>query len=213
MDSMPPSIDKPPPTKQTEDYLKEEIKSIRNGIGGFLLAGFTVGRTLQVFSRAPGSCGVLLHFAWIVGIFIQGFYFIGHVETHGRVDASPYELLICIQVMLWVIGLIITLRSDVRSKKIDPRYLGRGVLKANFPKANDVLIGVVSDILQGLLIIGFFNLVGSPVQAGWYKFILVWVLVCHACAYLRGWSYRRRVRSAMKRSASWREDVRGRHEL
>ena len=200
----------PPPTKEAEEYLRDEIKSVRNGIGGFLIAGFTVSRTLQIFSRKPGSSGIMLLLAWIPAAFIQHFYFLGCVENYGRTDATPYELLILVQLAMWFCGVLIFLS---RNKAPKHRSLGNGLLGKLFPHTAPNKVGIISDAAIGLLLIVLLHALQSPTQAGWYQAITCWTLFCHGCIYLHGWSLRQRVKAAKRRAKHWRKDVRGRHHL
>ncbi|MEM9409652.1 MAG: hypothetical protein AAGA30_00975, partial [Planctomycetota bacterium] len=186
----------------------EEIKSARNGLGGFLIAGFSVGRTCQIFSRKPGTCGRLLLGAWVVGIGIQWFYFTGHVDKYGPIDATPFELLLLIQAVLWVVDCI-----SMLAKKRQPgdKELGVGLLSNLLPKSSLFVSGLISDVVTGLAIYGLLIAVESPVQANWYLAITVWIVFCHFCIAFKAFTYRQRVRAAVKRSKRWRKDVKGRH--
>ena len=213
MDHLKSVHDKQPPQKESEEYLEEEIKSARNGFGGLLIAGFALARTLQVFSRTPGSCGVLLLAAWLAAVAVQAVYFQGHIEKHGVIDATPYHWMLVAQSLPWSVGCLMTVFRSRRRRPIPDRELGRGILSSHLPKLSITAAGVVSDIAIGCVLIVALHLLGSPVQAGWYQVITGWAVFCHSCVFLRGWSYRQRVRAAAKRSKSWRNDVRGRHHV
>jgi len=208
---MDPSLshtDRRPPTKEAEEYIQEEIKSIRNGVGGLLIAGFALGRTCQIFSRSPGSCGVILQFAWIAAVAVQGFYFYGHAEKYGPIDAVPYGWLLAVQGFLWIIGVFKT-----RPRCAGIKDLGRGILAKYLPKLKPTICGILSDLIVCGLLIALFLLMNCPVQANWYKVMAGWILLCHASSALLVWNYRLRLKEARSRAKSWRKDIKGRHYL
>lgn len=205
--------DRPPPTKQPEEYHEEEMRSLRNGIGGFLIAGITVCRTVQVFSRTPGSAGSILVAAWAAGVLVQGFYFHGHMQLHGRVDLIPFELLIAIQAAWWLLGLVVTFARLYQGSQASDSDLGRGVLTPYFPQLSSNAVGIVSDVSIGLLLAAAFRLFASPVQSNWYLVMVGWLLICHFALFLHRWYLGRRILAAKNRAVGWRDEVRGRHNL
>ena len=211
MDLSKPSHDHfQPPVKSDKEYLKEEIKSVRNGLGGFLIAGFALGRTSQIFSRVPGSSGALLMIGWLAGVFIQGFYFYGYTENYGWTDATPFEALIAVQAVVWIAGCVLLL---LRKRPTRGSDLGIGMLVRFCPTLGKQNCGVLSDLCVGLLLAGILFAINSPVQAQWYLVITAWISFCHLCAFLRQWSYQLGMRAAARRARSWQKDVRGRHYL
>lgn len=212
-DSSPWVPDKPPPNKLSEEYLKEEVKSARNGIGGFLMLGFALGRTLQVFSRRPGSSGLWLLLAWLLGVSLQGFYLIGHAEKFGRVDATPFEWLLAAQALAWLFCFAIACAQAIGRRLPPMNEVGAGILEKYLPKTMRRHAGIISDaLIGGVLIVGLRQL-GSPVQAGTYQVIVGWVMACHAGVFYRNWVFQQRIRSAKYRALHWHKDVRGRHHL
>ncbi|RCS46477.1 hypothetical protein DTL42_16095 [Bremerella cremea] len=212
-DNEPVRPDRPPPTKQPEEYHEEEIRSIRNGIGGFLIAGFAMGRTLQIFSRSPGSAGSILVAAWAFAVFVQGYYLHGHTQLHGRIDAIPFELLIAAQVVWWLVGLVLTFVHILYRTQARDSDLGRGVLSCYFPRLSTTAAGIVSDVGIGLALAALLRLFASPVQSNWYLIMVGWILICHFAFFLHQWYLRKRVHAAKLRSAGWRTEVRGRRQL
>lgn len=205
--------DRPPPTKQPEEYHEEEMRSLRNGIGGFLIAGLTVCRTVQVFSRTPGSAGSIFVAAWAAGVLVQGFYFHGHMQLHGRVDLIPFELVIAVQSGWWLLGLLVTFARLYRGNQASDSELGRGALTPYFPQLSSYAVGIVSDVTVGLILAGFFRLFASPVQSNWYLVMVGWLLICHFALFLHQWYLGRRILAAKNRAVGWRDEVRGRHNL
>jgi len=210
MDPMLPQPDKAPPAKHAEEYLKDEVKSARNGIGGLLLIGHTLCRTVQVFSRVPGSCGGLMLFAWIPAVGAQAYYFQGNLELHGRQDAIDFEWLILAQTVWWSTGLLMTM---VGRHRVAESNRGRGVLGSFLPGWSPAAVGMISDAVVGgaltALLFGF----DSPAAAGWYQMMLALLLFCHSFEYACRWLIQQRIRAAQRRAQSWRKNVRGTHYL
>lgn len=206
--------DKAPPNKLSEDYLKEEAKSAKNGIGGLLMIGFSVARAIQVFSRVPGTAGVYHYATFFVGIGLQAVYLIGHQEKYGRVDATDFRWLIFAQLACWFVAILCELvRTVRRSPRIQPTYSGRGILCQYLPSLTTDVGGIISDVAVAAGLIALLHAIGSSVQANTYKVILGLTMFCHACVHGQRFSYRQRVRYARRRARHWPNDVRGRHHL
>lgn len=203
--------DKPPPSNLSEDYLREEIKSAKNGIGGLLMIGFSVARTIQVFSRVPGTAGVTMLMIWMLGIGLQAAYLIGHEEKFGQVDATECVWLIVAQLGWWTLGAIRELFRTKRQTQIAVNEPGRGVLCRLLPFVSHDMGGAISDVVIGALLVVGLHAVGSPIQAGTYQVILGLTVFCHLCVFGQRLSYRLRVNAARKRARNWKKDVRGRH--
>lgn len=202
------------PSYQESDACPDEaIQSIRNGIGGFLIAGLAIGRTLQVFSRVPGSVGRNLVLAWIVAAFVQGYYMYGHLQLHGRIDALPFELLIAVQTGWWFVGLVLTAGHRFHQTQPHNSDLGCGVLSLYFPQLSPITAGIVSDVAVGLALAGLLRLCASPILSNWYLVMVGWILICHFALILYQWYLGKRVQHAKRRSDGWRTEVRGRHSL
>ncbi|MCD0458130.1 hypothetical protein [Roseiconus lacunae] len=212
-DSSPWVPDKPPPNKLSEDYLKEEIKSARNGISGFLMLGFAVGRTVQIFSRRPGTSGLWMLVAWLPGVGLQGFYLAGHAQKYGRTDATPFEWLIAFQALIWMYCLVVAVLQATFRTSPPMKDIGTGVLGRYLPISLQNQSDPLSDAVVGIVLIMGLHLIGSPVQAGTYQVIVGWIMICHCCVFYRDWSFRQRMRQTKARAGRWHEDVRGRHHL
>lgn len=197
--------DKPPPGNLPEDYLREEIKSAKNGLGGLLIGGFTAGRTIQVFSRVPGTSGGIVTMLWLIGFFLQSYYLFGHREKYGEVDAIPYELFLLTQGAWWCVHLLCGFFGPRRSDY----ELGRGILCRFLPMYSHEAGGVISDVFVGMGLIGVLHLLDCPTQASTYYMILGLTLFCHVCVAGQKKSYELRLNAARKRAKNWHKDVRG----
>lgn len=205
------TMDRRPPNKESEEFVKEEIKSARNGIGGFLIAGLTVCRTLQVLSRVPGSSGLYLNLAWVAGATIQGFYLYGHVQKYGRLDAISFEAFLILQYFWWLADVAVRVWFSRKRAASGRLYQGRGVFFGHWMR--DDVAGLASDLVVGLGLILFFRLFACPTLANWYSVILGWTVFCQGFMFARELWIRLRIRAARRRAAYWQKDVRGRHYL
>ncbi|APZ93411.1 hypothetical protein [Fuerstiella marisgermanici] len=203
------STDRQPPNKQSEEFVKEEIKSFRNGIGGFLIAGLTVCRTLQVFSRIPGSSGLWLNLAWIAGAAIQGFYLSGHVQKYGRVDVISFEAFLTFQYLWWLVDVAIRIWFSRKRSRPARLYQGRAIFFRHWMR--DDIAGVASDVVVGVGMITFFRVLACSTLANWYSVILGWTVFCQGFLLARELWIRLRIRATRRRAAYWQKDVRGRH--
>lgn len=212
-DSSPWVPDKPPPNKLAEDFLKEEIKSARNGLGGFLIAGFAVSRNIQIFSRQPGTAGLHLILAWPVGAGLCGFYLYGHAEKFGEIDSLHPAWLLALQGIVWAAGVLITIWNSFFGRRISVQELGEGFLFRTSHRLSRRATGIGSDLVVGTALVAVLFALDSPVQARCYLVILGCLSMCHACVLVRDLLYRLRIRDAKRRAGRWHEDVRGRHYL
>ena len=203
------NADRQPPNKESEEFVKEEIKNARNGIGGFLIAGLAVCRTLQVFSRIPGSSGLWLSLAWMAGTVIQGFYLYGHVQKYGRIDAIPFEAFLTLQYLWWLADVAVRIWLSRKQSKPARLYQGRGVFFRHWMR--DDIAGPASDVVVGLGLILFFRLFGCPTLANWYSVILGWTVFCQGFLFAHELWLRLRIRAARRRATRWQKDIRGRH--
>ncbi|MEM8669445.1 MAG: hypothetical protein AAGG48_18110 [Planctomycetota bacterium] len=210
-DSSPWVPDKPPPNELSEEYLQEEIKSARNGLGAFLIAGFAVGRNIQVFSRQPGTAGLYLLVAWPLGAALCGFYLFGHAEKYGEIDKIHPAWLLALQGGLWALGALMTGWNAIFGKRIPDQELGKGFLFRHSSRLTKRAAGAASDLIIGLCLLGVLYALNSPVQARCYAAILGWLQLCHLCVFLRDWLFRIRLRETKQRARRWHKDVRGRH--
>lgn len=189
--------------KQPEDFLAQETKSARNGIGGFLILGFSLARTLQLLSRTPGTAALHVHGSWLFGAGLLGFYLHGHHELHGRADVVPWEVFMVFQAVLFLVGSI--------ERELSPSPLGRGVLTSRLPGLSPRVCGVISDTVIGVAIAGGLYLTGNPVLSSCMQVVLGWTLACHTAVLVRDELHRMRINEAKKRARHWHDQVRGRH--
>ncbi|MEM8944777.1 MAG: hypothetical protein AAGD11_06290 [Planctomycetota bacterium] len=199
--------------KTTDELNKEQAKSAANGMGLMMLLGAAVTRTLLVFSRKPGTAGAYLVVAWGLGITIQGFWFHGHIENYGRIDATRFELLIAAQIAWWLVGLLITLWRMIRKRHAPERELGTGIFSRFFPHTTRHRAGLMSDLITGSLLAGLFHLLGSPVQCNWYLVMMGWIVIFYGVFYTQHTVYRMRANATRRRAQNWPNRVGGGHRL
>lgn len=212
MDNSTPWVpNKPPPTGTPEDYHREEIKSAKTGVAILLIIGFGMARTIQVFSRWPGTSGVVMMLLWPAGLVVEGTYLLQHLEEYGRIDATDCRDLIAAQFAVYAVGLVVRLFRHRDAPTINQHDPGRGVLCWMLPFASHDVGGAISDLVVGATLIGIFHALGSPIQAGTYQVILGLTVFCHVCVLGQRLSHRLRADAARRRARNWRGDVKGRH--
>lgn len=209
---LPWTPDKPPPNKLSEEYLQEEIKSARNGIGLLLIVGFTMGRHIQVMSRRPGTSGILLVAAWPLGACISCFYLAAATGDRDSAEATPFLGFMVVQGAFWLVSFVKALATSI-DRQPHFRALGEGFLARHIPGLDQRMAGIASDFLVGVLMVVGLYTIESPVVGNCYLGIFGLLMLCHGCVYFRDLQWRGRIRSAQKRATNWHEDVRGRHHL
>lgn len=206
----------PPNWRETEEYVRDERKSAKNGLGGLLFVMYSAARIVQVFSRVPGTPGDYMLFATMIGIGLQAYYLVGHEEMHGSVDATDFRLMLAIQIVWFLVGVVSHICRGWHSKGHSrPSDQGSGILRFLTRRSPFLApaADVLSDLLVGIAIISLLDHLGSQVQAITYAVALAATCVCHVAAWGRRTVMSYRLAYAMRRSSRWHRDVRGRHSL
>jgi hypothetical protein len=202
MDQNLPPTERMPDIKRSEEFYKEERWSARNGVGGFLMLGYALSRTLQVFSRWPGTESPFICALWAIGAMIQGGYLWAHREAYGQLDIVPFEFFLAVQFVAWILSvgrIFITPRDQLRNRSIWELGQAKGFKRVADPE----VAGVYSDCAIGGVFIAMFYLLGSPTLAGWYQVILGWSVVCYL--FMEGHKHhtRYRIQHAYRRANSF----------
>ena len=194
-------MDRPPPPKSAEEYLKEEFKSARTGVAVLLVVSYTLGRSVQLFSRKPGTSGGVPIVGSMIAIVAFSCYYVVTVQELGREDAIGLEYLILAS-LIWLV--IDFAKATFRRRSAVGDYcLGRGILWRWLPNMSFRSVGFSSDLVVASTAGLFFHWMDSPIQANWFAAMIAWLSITHAWYLIRVISIRQRMKRAIARSSFW----------
>ena len=149
---------------------------------------FAVIRTVQIFSRIPGTTGgAFFGIYLVIGWVIQLFYVQMNIEASGRMDAMP-ELLWFWGPFAWlVVHRCCYFRNRFRGRVVHSASEGIGILYRWLPAWSVGSVGLASDILVALVMGLIFHLTDNPILGSWYIAMIVWLIVAHAITL--GWMH------------------------
>ena len=185
------------------DHAKQEIQSVRDGLGMFLIATHTLAQSVQLFSRVPGTSGPLFVVAQLFCIVGQFLFYEARVDAGGQADVIGIGIWFYIQLIWFVYGFIATFIWRARGLEVDIIELGIPVLCRRFPKANYATVAFCSDMLVAGLLTAVFYLTGSPILGDWYCVTAFVLLINHKWMYWREQTEKRRFMDAQKRARQW----------
>lgn len=185
------------------DHVKEEAKSARTGFGVLLLFCFTIGQSIQAFSRVPGTAGPFFVIAHMFCIVAQGWYYKA-VSTHlGQQDLIDVTVPLLINI-IWFIGIVVaTFRARFHGMEFMPTQQGVGILYKLMPDFRLYRINACSDMLIGAAVTTGFFLFQSPILGRWYLFTTFAALFTHCWMQWCMRAEERRVNDARRRAQQW----------
>ncbi len=185
------------------DYFKDEMKSARTGLGLLLLTIFTLGRSVQVFSRIPGTVGPAFLLAHLVSMFVQYWFYVGTVEHSGETDMIGIGWIIGAQFVWFAYGVCQTFRFRRLGIDVEFKDLGIGILQTRYPQMTMAQSGVLSDLsIAGAIMLVLFAF-GSPISGVWYLVMIFALLFAHAWMEFRHRDGMQRMKDAKTRAQEW----------
>lgn len=199
--------DKAPPMKTAEEFLKEEVKSARNGIALFLLVAFTFCRFIQVHSRRPGTSGVVMMIASMFSVVPFIIFYEQRVLEKGVPDSFGPGALVTAFLILLAVDFYYAMKNTGKKIRIPARSLGRGKLDWLFPKAPPALVGFLSDMASCLFLILLVSLFNCPIQEEYLRIMAAWLVLTHAAMAIQFWWFAGRIRQTRKRATYYHKQV------
>ena len=165
---------------------------------------FGVTRTVQLFSRVPGTTGSwFFGMAFWIGFGIQLFYYQVNVQSSGQFDAIPDRLFVY-AIIGWLI-LHAVCRSHNRSKGMRCHSFspGLGIFYRWLPNTPEHRIGLISDMATAALLgaLGYFF--GCPILGSWYLSMTIWLLMAQGCLHARDRYRTQRMDDARIETDAW----------
>lgn len=200
--------DLPPPNQEAEKFLQEELKSARNGIACLLLLAILLGRTVQIFTRKPGTSGAFLVLASLLSIFPFSFFYLGSYERSEIADAIDPTYYIYAFGFFAFMEIAFAVLNSFRDTQPGLRVLGTGILQSRFPGWHPDIAGLVGDVTVALMLAGIFHVNDSPIQANWFAAMAGWICVVHLALFWRRLTIAQKIAYARSRVANYRAQTR-----
>lgn len=168
----------------------------------------SVTRTVHLFSRWPGSCG-MWHFGffYLIGFVIQLLYYQMNVEATGQFDAIDDRLLVFGSLGLLMSHNIASWYYWSKGHRGHSWSPGVGVLFKWMPNSDPIFVAVLSDVVVAASLGGFCYLIGCPILGSWYLCTIFWCVISHALLGLRHSFQMQRLQDAQVEQKSWANEV------
>lgn len=200
--------DKAPPMKTAEEFLKEEVKSARNGIAVFLVIAFIFCRIVQIFSRRPGTSGAVMMVGSAFSLVPFIIFYDERVQETGTPDKIGPGVFIIAFFTLLVIDYAYAFYDSRKSARIPSRALGQGRLHWIFPGVRPALVGFVSDMAFCAMLMASLEAFDCPIQYEYFRIITAWVILTHLAMAMQHWWFTGRIRQTHKRATYYHKQVR-----
>jgi len=185
------------------DYAKEQVESARFGLGVFLMFIFTIGRSVQLFSRVPGTSGPGLVLASLFSILTQVWYYQMNVDASGSSDSIAIEWVFLVQIVWFLYCVCATIWNQLPGYGLDLTDIGVGIFRRWLPNSENSVVGFVSDMALAIGLACFFFAFDSPILGGWYRAMVVWLLIGHVWLKARNDIELQRIKNARSRAEYW----------
>ncbi len=188
---------------------KQQLRDLSNGMALTISAIFAVNRTVQIWSRIPGTTGPWF-FGWLlpIGMCIQGYYYQVNVSTT-REDVMPFGFVVGLTLIwLCIHGVKHSLfrQHGLNFHSYEP---GSGVLYGMAPRWSLSKFNLASDLFVAAGLSLCLHLLGCPILGQWYAFICVWLPLGQLWIHARDSHRRRKWMDAQIEAQDWSEQLKG----
>lgn len=192
------------PKQDNQKYLHD----LNQGAGIAIIAISGVSRSVQLWSRIPGSCGTW-YFGWVylVGLFIQGLHYQLSVLATTRFDRVPLTSTACLAIFWLSVHSIAGSIYRNRGLRFHSYEPGAGILHCWFPAGRSSAIALGSDLVTAVGFSSVLWVLNSPIQSRWYAWMCVWLIVGHM--WIQHRDHRRRMtwEDSQFESEHWSEQI------
>ena len=191
-----------PSNHEQPDFGKDEARSARAGFAILLTGLLTIGQSVQVFSRIPGTSGPLFILAHLFGMLAQVAFYEVCVEANGR-DLIGIAVPIGLQIVWLICGIVSAFRLRQRGFETELNQLGVGILYRQMANQSAAAIGFTSDMLVSVGFTTICFLCQSPILARWYLVVTLGLLFTHLWMDWRQRTEMNRLNNARSRARHW----------
>lgn len=186
-------------------------EELRGGVALAIFLIFSVTRSVQLFSRVPGTTGPwFFGITFWIGLAIQLYYYQANVEASGRFDAIPEQLLIATQFGWLVVHWMVRAKNRFQGVRLHSYEPGLGVMNRLLPNWHLDWMGVTSDIAVAAVLGGTCMLLDCPILGSWYFAMIPWLLIGQAFIYGRDSLRVQRMEDAQIEADVWSQRFRER---
>ena len=166
--------------EQDKQQRQQNLIDLSQGMSLALIGIFAVNRTVQVWSRYPGSTGSWFY-GWVffVGLLLQAWYCQINTNAVNRADFVSIEVIAFVSILWFAIHGVIRSFHLLRGLRLHSYEPGQGVFHWMFPTWNSGFQALASDVITAVLLSIWLWLIGSPVLSSWYTFVCFWLLIGH----------------------------------
>lgn len=156
----------------------------------------SVTKQVKIWSHVPGTCGRWF-FGWMypVGECIAGLYYTLCVTASGEFDAVPYLAVLLLRLVWLAVHQVTGAYYQLQGQQLHSYEPGISILQRYWPRGHVPTITLVADLLVTFSFAGLLSLCDSPVQASFYGWLGLWLIVAHVWIELR----------EARRVAMWRD--------
>ncbi|MCA9217974.1 MAG: hypothetical protein KDB27_33115 [Planctomycetales bacterium] len=160
--------------------------SIADGITLALMIVFSLTRTVQLFSRLPGTVGPwFLSVFYIVGLSIQLYYCEMKAATTGVLDLVPTTLFLSVCILWHFVHGVFRRLAVAKGAVFHSYEPGLGVLCYLYHGWKLWQIGLISDLAVASTLSFVFYVLRCPHLSSWYLSMIPWLLVGQAYLFVR----------------------------
>ncbi len=157
---------------------QESFGTLSDGINLGLTLIFSVCRTVQIWSRVPGTTGNWFY-GWMfaAGLALSAWYYEVNVEASQAMDFIAWKSMAVASVVWFGIHGVARALHQMRGLQFHSYEPGVGILARWISRLTPNHAGLISDLLVAVVLGISFKLLGSPIQSGWYFAMCVWLLI------------------------------------
>ena len=159
---------------------------MQNSSNLLLLAISGVSRTVQIWSRQIGSCGPWF-FGWVfvAGEVLRAIHYQFSVAATGHFDSVPFVVVSSAGVFWLLCHLLARKASEMKGQLFHSYEPGVSYLQAVLPQGHVPSLCLAGDLAVAASLSGLLWLCSSPVQASFYGWTCLWVVIGHGWIELR----------------------------
>lgn len=189
------------------------VRDLGFGVDIALSAMLAVNRTVQIWSRCPGTTGTWYFALYFVGgSILQSWYCEMNRLASNSSDLIP-QAFVAVASLLWfcVHGVLHTFQL-ARGRTFHSYDPGSPVLGRLFPAWSEESASLGSDLIVAMLLSIAFLILQSPILSGWYAAMTMWLVVTHTWITFRDARRRQIWIDSQFEAEYWSDHLKGKEE-
>lgn len=154
------------------------LKDYQAGMNLALILMFSINRSVQIWSRVPGSTGSWFYgWLYFVGLGLQAWYYEVNGQATGYYDAIGWLTFAWFSVMWFGIHGVVRSFHFARGLRFHSYEPGRGIFDWMFPNWKPGSASLASDLAVSMALSIVLAIVRSPILSGWYAAMCLWLIL------------------------------------